>query len=157
VRISRLEVPQDPPQGFVKLNALGRGQHKGLVVDPKEREVTDCVWAAIPLGYHPEGKQAQLQFIEHQLSRQQGPLALAYHVHKLLAKERDMLSGWLVGTSGEGSCFLGEGPQGAATGNGGSSNSETIQQVGCWMGDSPDLGMEVSVSISDLGDKLLPA
>jgi hypothetical protein len=68
-----------------------------------------------------------------------------------------MLSGWLVGTSGEGSCFLGEGPWGAATGHGGSSNSETIQQVGCWMGDSPYLGLEVSPSIADLGDKLLPA
>jgi hypothetical protein len=52
---------------------------------------------------------------------------------------------------------LGEGTRGAATGHGGSSNSETIEQVGCWMGDSPDLGMEVSSSISDLGDKLLPA
>lgn len=142
-------------EGAAELHGVHGGKPNGIIVDAQEGVVDNCTGSTVPLRNNTKGAEAQVWEMRNQGKRQEDPMTFGDHVLKFLLEKLEVIGGAAVRAPEEGRGKLGRGPGWSGHSDGNTLEPETVQEVRGWMGQRPDLGMQVGRG-ADMVDELGP-
>jgi hypothetical protein len=83
-------------EGVTKLHGVERGKAEGVGVDTIESVVHYDPWSAIALGDHPQGTEAEIWEMLHEVVWEEDPLTPLHHIYEFGLKEFQIFDGGLV-------------------------------------------------------------
>jgi hypothetical protein len=83
-------------EGVTKLHGVAWGEAEGVSVDTIESVVHYDPWAAIALGDHPQGTEAEVGEMLYEVIWEEDPLTPLHHIYEFGLEEFQIFDGGLV-------------------------------------------------------------